>query len=145
MAYRFTLDSATTFLFGVDVKSLSESIAYPPSHRMEDLESNSVPKRAHNFARSLQEGLVLTANRARYGRAWPLLEFREDKLLKHKRVIDSFLEPIIEENLRRRAEKGHSEKDCKEDENLLEYLTRWTDSEVFPFCSFLPLLMFFQM
>lgn len=84
-------------------------------------------KRAHVYARALQAGLVLTANRIRYGRAWPLLEFREDKLREHMTVIDSFLEPIIEENLRRRAEKGHDEKDCKADENLLEYLTRWTD------------------
>ncbi|KIP04460.1 hypothetical protein PHLGIDRAFT_129485 [Phlebiopsis gigantea 11061_1 CR5-6] len=121
LMYRFTLDCATAFLFGHDSRSLFE----------DDTDLTSSMQRDHgkleSFSHSLQKGLILTGKRVRYGRAWPLLELREDKLRKYNAVIDAFLEPIINEHLRRKAESAGSNTECIDNEIFLEYLTRCTD------------------
>ena len=126
MAYRFTIDCGTMFLFGHDVASLSEAMPYPPGYGGADsrAEQGCTQDRARAFAWSLQEGLVLSAMRTRYGRAWPLLEFSGDKVRKHAEVVNAFLEPIIAAALQRKAE-GHTS--SKDDVTLLEYLVTCTD------------------
>ena len=130
IAYRFTIDCGTTFLFGHDVASLAEGMPYPPGHAPPDARSggggaqDAPHDRARAFARSLQEGLVLTAFRTRYGRAWPLLELGGDRVRPHVAVVDAFLAPIIAAALQRKTEGSVGSKD---DVTLLEYLVTCTD------------------
>ncbi|TFY78271.1 hypothetical protein EWM64_g5740 [Hericium alpestre] len=96
---RFTLDSATEFLFGHDFKSLSAVL---------------VGLRAG-------AGQVVAARRA--GEYWRLFEFWKNGIEDEMRVIDGFLRPIIMEAAQKN--KGADDKG-REDESLLEHMARLT-------------------
>ncbi|OBZ74625.1 hypothetical protein A0H81_05072 [Grifola frondosa] len=106
---RFTMDSATEFLFGKD---------HP----------------ADEFVQAFQSALEETAIRGRYLQAWPLAEFWGDKVKRSMKAIDDFIDPIVADALRKKAQgetdTGDSgEKDIADDETLLEYLIKQTDDK----------------
>lgn len=126
---RFTLDSATEFLFGKDVRSLSAGLPYPPGmEKAKTHDSSAHP--ANQFAKSFLEAQIVSCARSRYSTAWPLWEFWENKVDKHVKVMDDFIQPILKDALAtksKRVEK-HSE-DADDDETLLSYLVKLTDGE----------------
>ncbi|EKM52294.1 uncharacterized protein PHACADRAFT_198361 [Phanerochaete carnosa HHB-10118-sp] len=126
LAHRYTLDTATTFLFGHDFRSLAADLPCPPLHPSRELSSDG--KRVHHFFHAFQQAQVQTARRLRYGRFWPLFEFWRNRVREHVNVIESFLEPVIESVVLR--EKHHPRSaECQDEETLLEYLTRLTDDQ----------------
>ncbi|KAF8893054.1 cytochrome P450 monooxygenase pc-1 [Infundibulicybe gibba] len=105
---RFTLDSATEFLFGADVCSLSAGLPYsetasdknPPSHL-------NHPSR--QFVESFMEGQIKLISRLSFGLDWPLFDF---------------IEPLLIKAIERK------EKIKEGDEiNLLDHLLKHTDDE----------------
>ncbi|QRV93078.1 cytochrome P450 family protein [Ceratobasidium sp. AG-Ba] len=116
---RFTLDSATEFLFGTSTHTLDAPLPYP--HEPPRDESSTF---AAAFNRA-QEQLVL-----RFGLAklWPLFEIREDKTEQSMRVINAFTDPILEERLRMKREGKL--KDKEEGDTFLDHLVGCTDDEV---------------
>ncbi|KAF9475904.1 cytochrome P450 [Pholiota conissans] len=124
---RFTLDSASEFLFGHMVGSLNAGIPYPPSHA--DLNSSSFY--AHpstEFVKAFSEGQMKSVSRLGYGPEWALLEFGKDSVKPLRKVIDNFTQPLMVEALRRREQELKGEVDSKneEDGNLLAHLVRHT-------------------
>ncbi|KAJ3572591.1 hypothetical protein NP233_g2985 [Leucocoprinus birnbaumii] len=139
---RFTLDSATEFLFGHDVKSLSGALPYPDNHPSRIIITNQTsPTTAEEeenfstrFAEAFSEAQRITAHRARYGVHWPLTEFWKDQIKEPMRVVKELIEPIVEEAVRKKklrvaASGGGSPTEKKEEEEgtLLENLVNETD------------------
>ena len=126
---RFTLDSATEFLFGRDVGSLSANIPYPSS--VAHLNKPSFYNHPSTiFAKAFTEGQILTANRTSLSGDWPLGEFWSDKVAPLRKVMDNFTEPLMEDALAKRIHELSNGTDAKDDENsnLLAYLVKHTQS-----------------
>ncbi|KAM5541252.1 hypothetical protein V8D89_005181 [Ganoderma adspersum] len=125
---RFTMDSATEFLFGKDVRWLDAPTPYPSTfpHTRE-----TTVHPADRFVRSFQDGLEATAMRGRFLQSYPLFEFWGDKVEKHLGEVHKFIDPIVGQALRRKAERQRAgediEKDVRDDETLLEHLVKFTD------------------
>lgn len=127
MVFRFTLDSATEFLFGQDVCSLSAGLPYP-----EDVPTATRSHPADIFAHSFGKAQELTAFRGRRGKNWALSEFFKDNVDEHRKVVEKFVDPIISEALRKRKEldlegkKSGGKDEVGEDETLLDHLVNCT-------------------
>lgn len=88
MISRFTLDSATEFLFGKNVDSLADDLPYPygvtASHTI-----HSSP--AEKFSKAFTQAQYIVSERSKLGWVWPLLEIFEDRTKKPMEIVDSFL------------------------------------------------------
>ncbi|KAG6821764.1 hypothetical protein H0H92_000989, partial [Tricholoma furcatifolium] len=79
------------------------------------------------------EGQNLSSLRSRYGPSWMLLEFWKDRVRPHRSVVDEFVQPILEEAIKKnraRKEKVASEKEFGDEENrdtLLDHLVTQTE------------------
>jgi hypothetical protein len=122
MASRFTLDSATEFLFGRNVRTLSAGLRYPEYSPLAN-SSTFMNHPSNKFANAFTAGQHLTALRTRYGPTWPLMEFWKDKVSAHRKVVDDFIQPILTEALDKRAALSGKDVpgDC-DDETLLSHL-----------------------
>ncbi|EGO30124.1 hypothetical protein SERLADRAFT_431596 [Serpula lacrymans var. lacrymans S7.9] len=129
---RFTLDSATEFLFGKDVKSLSAGLPYPPNSPLDIVKSHP----ANDFAEAFGDAQMASALRSRYGGKWPLAEFWKDKVHTYMDVIDEFVNPIIAEALEKKKAmqsssgndlKGNFDREVKDGETLLDHLVNYTE------------------
>jgi hypothetical protein len=128
---RFTLDSATEFLFGRDVGSLSAHIPYPASAA--HLNKPSLYNHpSTSFVKAFSEGQRLGVARSSFGQEWPLLEFWSDNVAPLRKVMDNFTEPLMEEALAKRKlelSKGADAKDSDDNGNLLAYLVNHTQGK----------------
>ena len=136
MVSRFTMDSATEFLFGKDVCSLDAPIPYPSTYQratsmLADHSNAAAVHPADRFVRAFQAGQEATAMRSRFLQSWPLAEFWGDKVERQLDAVHRFIDPIVEDALRRKAERSVEgediEKDVLDDETLLEHLVKLTD------------------
>ncbi|KAG1875454.1 cytochrome P450 [Suillus subalutaceus] len=137
MVSRFTLDSATDFLFGKNVCSLSTGLIYPPSSpRSKDVAFANHP--ADKFAHAFSDAQIATAYRGRFGSAWRLSEFWTDRVKKHMGTCYEFIDPILKEALEKNKmlkenidEKADAkDRDVKEGETLLDHLVNYTEDPV---------------
>ena len=126
------MDSATEFLFGHNVGSLSADIPYPVSA----IHLNKPSFYNHPstiFVKAFTEGQNLTAARTSFGNDWPLLEFWFDKVVPLRKVMDNFTEPLMEEALAQRnlelSKKGTDTKHDDEKDNLLAHLVKHTQGK----------------
>ncbi|KAF8893051.1 cytochrome P450 [Infundibulicybe gibba] len=120
---RFTLDSATEFLFGTDVCSLSAGLPYPETASDKN-PSSHLDHPSHRFVKSFMAGQIKLATRFGFGLDWPLFEFWKDGIKPHRAVIDDFVEPLLAKALERK------EKIMEGDEvNLLDHLLKHTNDE----------------
>ncbi|RDX55061.1 cytochrome P450 [Lentinus brumalis] len=121
---RFTLDSATEFLFGKDVRSLSAGLPYPPTSDMARMRT-SKPE-ADEFASAFQNAQLASSKRGRFQDAWPLAEFWQDKVQAQKAAIDKFIAPLLTDALKKKNATTQNEKVTEED-TLLSQLLKVTD------------------
>lgn len=135
MISRFTLDSATEFLFGKNVCSLSAGLVYPPNSPL----ATSVAFKDHpanQFSHAFLEAQSETSHRSRFGKQWRLFEMWSDRVKKHVRVCREFIDPILEEALsKKRALKDaglipeKNEKQVAEGETLLDHLVNCAEGD----------------
>ncbi|KAK0458672.1 cytochrome P450 [Desarmillaria tabescens] len=119
---RFTLDSATDYLFGKDVNSISAGLPYPAGSgngRFIDHPSNAFVKA---FAKA-REQIVVRFHR---GPFWPLCEFWADEVKPLRQVVNDFIQPTLVEALDRKAKGVKLGKDF-ESMSLLDCLVESTD------------------
>ncbi|KAF9460985.1 cytochrome P450 monooxygenase pc-3 [Collybia nuda] len=127
---RFTLDSATEFLFGNDVHCLSAGLPYPASSPLAN-SAAFVNHSSNKFVNAFIAAQSNTALRTRYGTNWPLTEFWTDRVKPHRKEIDAFVNPIIDDALVKNS-KGDvkaeytEEKADLEDRTLLDHLVSQT-------------------
>ncbi|KAF7300198.1 Cytochrome P450 [Mycena kentingensis (nom. inval.)] len=142
MVARFTMDTATAFLFGRDVHSLDEGLVYPhnaqpPVDSVSAAGSGDLKKSAQAFAAALQEAQSVTAMRMRFGPHWPLAEFWKNRLAKPLSEVRKFLDPILDEAVQRKRAKGIAtvknseteaeDREVAEGESLLDHLVNYTE------------------
>ncbi|KAJ3499527.1 hypothetical protein NLJ89_g10090 [Agrocybe chaxingu] len=107
---RFTLDSATEFLFGHSVDSLAAGLPYPP--KFAHLTPASFHTHPSNiFVQAFGEGQIIAARRTGQGPDWALFEFFKDTVKPYRDVVDEFTIPVIREAVERREKM----KDVKSD------------------------------
>ncbi|KAF5374312.1 hypothetical protein D9758_004630 [Tetrapyrgos nigripes] len=140
---RFTIDSATEFLFGQDIQTLSEALPYPFYSPRNVTSSNPTATGSESFsqafARSFSAAQGYTFSRARFGKHWPLVEFWKDRTKEEMNNVRQFMDPILESAVNRtrekRGQKGTSQaqsvdREVKEGETLLDHLTNYTEDPV---------------
>ncbi|KAK7046126.1 hypothetical protein VNI00_007129 [Paramarasmius palmivorus] len=132
---KFTLDSATEFLFGVNVHSLSASLPYPPNISRQTAVGTDLnaTQKAQTFAQALLDLQNVVSFRVRVGPLWPLWELLEDKSIAPMKVVNAFVEPIVSEAVgRKKANRTRNKKsnEIDEDETLLDHLVNLTDDPV---------------
>ncbi|KAJ3573840.1 hypothetical protein NP233_g2179 [Leucocoprinus birnbaumii] len=129
---RFTLDSATEFLFRNDVHSLGAGLPYP-DHPSPLAKANSFTFENHpsnSFVKAFVGGQDVISLRGRMGTFWPLKEITGDAVAPLRHEVDRFVEPFVVEGLRRKQEKTGGTK-ASESETLLDYLVDQTpDTQV---------------
>ncbi|KAG2139814.1 cytochrome P450 [Suillus bovinus] len=111
---RFTLDSATEFLFGNCVHSLSAGLPYP--HNIATTEALSKKaKIAEDFAQAFADAQTIIAQRP---------------LKAPMRTVNSFIDPILKEAIAKKQSHASGEKNLdNEDATLLDYLVQTTDRD----------------
>ena len=126
---RFTLDSATEYLYGRDVCSLDAGLPFPPkaSHlNTAEFTSHS----SNTFVSAFADAQMFASMRARSGALWRLFEPLQDKVKPLRQKLNDYVADLIEQGLKRREEKVED----KEDETLLDHLLRDTSSSEFSYC-----------
>ncbi|KAI9001370.1 cytochrome P450 monooxygenase pc-3 [Trametes punicea] len=126
---RFTLDSATEFLFGSCVHSLASPLPLP--HGLSPYPSEDVKSPSERFAHAFNMVQRIVAERPRLGWLWPLKEIFKTSTDEYMQVVDAFIEPILQEALRKKEErlrhqKAGDEKESQDDETLLDQLVKQT-------------------
>ena len=96
---RFTMDSATEFLFGHDVDSAGAGLPYPPGSPLALADPQRFRDHPSNrFVDAFTEGQNLLALRTRAGAtAWRLYEFWRDRVAPKRRVVDKFVRSILDD------------------------------------------------
>ncbi|KAG1731772.1 cytochrome P450 [Suillus lakei] len=137
MISRFTMDSATEFLLGKDVCSLSAGLIYPPSSPLSK-DPAVLHHPANQFAHAFHEAQVFTIPRGTIGAVWRVLEFWEDKVKKHMKVCHSFIDPILTEALEKKKALGNNrsltssaqDKEVQEGDALIDHLVNCSEEHV---------------
>ncbi|KAG6830203.1 hypothetical protein H0H92_001790 [Tricholoma furcatifolium] len=136
LASRFTMDSATEFLFSKDVQSLGAGLPYP--HYSSLAHSEAAERHPANiFSKAFDEAQRLLAFRARYGASWPLTEFWKDKVKEKMVPIFEFIDPILSAAVERNKELNNGEKlganvdrEVQDGESLIDHLIKYTDDPI---------------
>ncbi|KAI0650234.1 cytochrome P450 monooxygenase pc-3 [Trametes meyenii] len=125
---RFTLDSATEFLFGSCVHSLNASLPYP--HGMSPYSSKEAKSTSERFAHAFGMAQRIVSERPRLGWVWPLKEIFKTSTDEYMKIVDAFIEPILQDALRKKKERLRTEKadgkESRDDETLLDQLVEQT-------------------
>jgi len=124
--YRFTMDTATEFLFGQDVRSLSADLPYPSTYK-----GHTRPEHpSDEFFLALNRTEEYAFPRKVYGKLWPLVEFWKDTVAAEKKITDKFINPLIEAALQKRNANSAYKFD-KEEGSFLDHLVHQTDGAIF--------------
>jgi len=130
---KFTIDSATEFLFGSCVNNLASPLPYPPGT---PLSATSVVTPADIFAKAFLQAQEVIADREVYGTLWPIFEILGDKVQGPMKIVSEFVEPIISEALSKKRARGtrkeKNDSKLEEDETLLDHLVDITDGSLIP-------------
>jgi cytochrome P450 len=146
---RFTLDSASEFLFGSCLNTLAAGLPYPPVVAL-DVQFSPITSTSSSLLSPIKPATTIAqkftnaflgaqeaiSNRERFSLIWPLLEIREDKTEEPMKVINAFIQPIVNEAIAKmndekelRKEKANAE-ELEEEETLLDHLVKQTDDPV---------------
>ncbi|KAH8825509.1 cytochrome P450 [Flagelloscypha sp. PMI_526] len=120
LAGRFTLDSATQFLFGYDVQSLDAGLPFPPNTHVSSSLTNPInPEHPSNtFVNAFTKGLLLTGQRGSRGKFAPLFDIFGNPQVEMRNIIDPYVDIII----RKVKERKDVGKVDEQDDTLLEHL-----------------------
>ncbi|KAF5378580.1 hypothetical protein D9615_007123 [Tricholomella constricta] len=133
---RFTLDSASEFLFGHCVHSLTAGLPYPHNSSYVPPESKTPQSnRADDFARAFLEAQEIISSRERYGWIWPLTEILGDKTKEPMKVVNAYLDPIIQEAIAKKdaapkSEEVKAESHVEDGKTLMDHLVSLTSDPV---------------
>ena len=140
LSSRFTLDSASEFLFGRSVNTLRAGLPYPhnaPQTWNEfpvTFEEGSQESMEEAFSGASVDVQQVMAERMRLGWIWPLAEVFRDKSRDPMKAVRAYLDPIVENAVQEKREKetkGYAtplgKGGVEEGETLLEHLVKVTD------------------
>ncbi|KAF9033991.1 cytochrome P450 [Hymenopellis radicata] len=122
---RFTMDTATEFLFGACVNSLSSSLPYP--------HDDASASDADTFSDAFLKTMLVLAQRERTMFLWPLLEIKKNLLNEHLDKVNAYIYPIIDAAMQRNKQVDAENMNGDEDDagdTLLDHLVRATDGNI---------------
>ena len=128
--FRFTLDSATEFLFGSCVDSLSSDLPYP--HNVNTPESRGrVTKAADDFAEAFAKAQYCISERECSGPVWPLYEIFTNNTDEPMKIVNAYIDPIIKDAVDKQREAPHHNitEELGDDETLLDHLVKISTGE----------------
>ncbi|KAG8954722.1 hypothetical protein FRC04_011155 [Tulasnella sp. 424] len=117
IAGRLTMDSATEFLFGRSVDSMSSPLPLPGNATADGTDTES------GFVRAFTSALYVCAFRLNAGGNWPLWELKGDPSRPHMKAIYEYLNPIVDEAINQKK-SGAAEDD---ESTLLKHLVAATN------------------
>lgn len=128
---RFTLDSATEFLFGSCVNTLLASLPYAwNSPRDKEVVTTHTSDRFAVAFTAAQHHLALRSRRAS---VWPLWELWKDQTKESMDIIYDFISPLIKEALSKKGLKqsgvGSEKEEDGQPTTLLDHLVQQTDGK----------------
>lgn len=126
---RFTLDTASGFLFGMCFDTLSRPLSQPGHVKLGAKGAISLSGNEFDaFTEAFEETAVIITRRGTIGETWPLLELFKDKAEPHIKVIQQWLDPVVDRTLREKeAAKKVGITSSPEDTDFLSYLASTTD------------------
>ncbi|KAL1747400.1 cytochrome P450 [Schizophyllum fasciatum] len=125
MIARFTLDSATEFLFGYDINSSGAGLPYP--EHAKDRNTEEFTKHPSNtFVKAFAEGQELTVNRFRSGSAWRVVEFFSDIVAPRREVVNDYVKMILADPEFQKAAQATEQGKASESASLLHHLVSFT-------------------
>ncbi|KAF7966888.1 hypothetical protein HWV62_36642 [Athelia sp. TMB] len=130
---RFTLDSASEFLLGKNVRALEDALPYPHNAPGIHVKKSSP---AEDFSVAFAQAQFVLAKRANIGWMWPITEILGDQTKAPMKVVDEFIWPIVDEAIEKnqaRAQQGKifNKEEVGEESTLLDHLVNLTtDREV---------------
>ncbi|KAI0663218.1 cytochrome P450 monooxygenase pc-2 [Cubamyces menziesii] len=134
LVQRFTLDSATEYLLGTCVHSLKSPLPLPRSHDHPAavLQSAHLSDPDARFSEAIMGAQRVLATRLRLGSVWHLGEFFQDRSADYMRVIDEFMQPILEDAITKRRASQEDGKEVTDEDHgtLLDHLVRLTDDPI---------------
>ncbi|EJD37697.1 cytochrome P450 [Auricularia subglabra TFB-10046 SS5] len=109
---RFTLDTASEFLFGHDLNTLAmplpiagEAKLGPQGSSPPDTAADSHSRSFLAFVQAFESAQLNASRRARLGDLFTLVEAFHDESAEHVKVIRSFLDPLVERAVGQNAER----------------------------------------
>ena len=132
---RFTLDSATEFLFGHCVHILRKGLPYSPNLASSKFAQRKDTDQASLFARAFANAQLTAAYRTRVGDLWPLSEMRKDMTKDDIKIVNAFIEPILQETIAKRGtpQDFAASKKIEEGETLLDHLITYAKGKFLSF------------
>lgn len=131
MTGRFTLDSATEFLFGNNVRSLEAPLPVPRDRAVPSAPEPVVNNANNAFSDALASAQHSAVFRVRLGPVWPLLEMFGDRCRDAMQVLYGYIDPIVkvalEEKRRNPPVEGEKEGKVGEGATLLSHMVALTD------------------
>ena len=95
---RFTLDTASEFLFGRNLNTLAGSLPEAGSAKMGP-KGSATNDTFGSFAQAFEQAQIVITLRARLGYFWPIFELFRDKMKGPSRETKSWLDPIVKHAL----------------------------------------------
>lgn len=131
---RFTLDSASEFLFGIKLDTLLQPLVEPGRAKLGPKGSMPIDGQTEfdSFTEAFEEVAVIITRRGAQGTTWPLTEFFHDKTQESIDVIFDWLDPLVRNALRRKTASSGSD---ATDGVFLDFLASSTDGEAHLFSS----------
>ncbi|KAG8865748.1 hypothetical protein FRB97_004446, partial [Tulasnella sp. 331] len=134
IAGRFTMDSATSFLFGKSVDSMSAPLALPYTAKSGHSTVGGSSPTATPFSTAFKSALEGYSFRLAIGKMWPLWEIMGDKNKVNVKLLHEFVDPIVERGLSNKNQPCSTGRTGevdgpKESATLLDHLVSVTDDK----------------
>lgn len=124
---RFTLDSASEFLFGNNLNTLSLSLPEPGNATMGP-KGSATTDEFGSFAQAFELAQCVITQRARLGYFWPVAELKENKIKHAAQVTKKWLDPLVKQALEGKARiKEAGIKSPITEQTFLEHLAQSTE------------------
>ncbi|KAG2143714.1 cytochrome P450 [Suillus clintonianus] len=139
---RFTLDSASEFLFGHCIDSLSARLPYPnDATESANVIQGDNPSAA--FSDAFSQAQQIINRRISVGHIWPLFEILADSTAQHMKVVNAFLDPILKDALEKHSTAVDLDRNDN-DQTLVDHLVNLTSGETARYYGISVVEMFFS-
>jgi hypothetical protein len=127
---RFTLDSASEFLFGMKLNTLSQPLTQPGKAKLGP--KGSIPMDGatefDEFTEAFERVAVIITRRGTQGDTWPLLELFEDKTEDSISTIMNWMEPMVKKAVSEKERRSQAGVETAAGENVfLDFLASKTN------------------
>ncbi|KZS91082.1 cytochrome P450 monooxygenase CYP63 [Sistotremastrum niveocremeum HHB9708] len=124
---RFTLDTASSFLFGETLGTLLMPLPQAGKAKLGP-KGSAIEGEFGEFAQAFEEAQQLMSTRARLGNIWPLIEMFGDKTAKAVAAINRYLGPMVRTVLQEnRQDQSSGYVKAGEETNFLQYMSKKID------------------